>query len=217
MSNDSKKLKRSVDGSPQHEQQIRKESSPGDPLTAEQVELLREFNKAQEWLIRAVNSVVPAPLHLIVNSRRAVLDAQARCRAAGVEVETLIEYSERRRADTEQCFRAYAAEQMNIKPILPRKKRLKVAVGFALLFAILTCNFSLVVPLLGGLVIYVLVDVYLAQLFPTPAVRIARRAVADDVAYIELWSRNTDEFEDFRMTCRYERACNRAPLRIRVR
>lgn len=138
----------------------------------------------------------------ITELRRHLLQARHACEEQGVEVETLWEFAQKRREIDGAHVRRYAEVQSAIAPMLPYvlRQRIAGAAGFALAVAVL-----LEWPTLGGIlgalasgfVAFAVVEGVLADVFPTPPIRIGRMASELAVDVFDLWPKDSHEFKDY--------------------
>lgn len=175
-----------------------------ETLTDEAAEAKRNFRQCETALLVALNGFGRPVANdaELTTLRRAVLQARHACERAGVPVETLWEFAEKNRLAREQAVRAYASEQANITPRLPFVLRQRISAALALCASLVVlATWTTVGGLLGALAIGVAVlavgDRFLADLFPTPASRVARMACDLDVDVGDLWPARSAERKDY--------------------
>lgn len=134
--------------------------------------------------------------------RRNLMLARKACEEQGVEAETLWDFVQKQRQIHEAYVRRYANEQLEVAPVLPFRLRQGAAGAAAILLAVAVllgwptpggmCS-ALVAALLG----FAAVEGVLSELFPTPAVRIARMACEFAVDVSDLWAQGSNELKDY--------------------
>lgn len=162
------------------------------------------FQAAETALLAALNGWhgAKATDGEITELRRHLMQARQACEEQGVEVETLWEFAQKRREIDLAHVRGYAEEQSTITPMLPyvSRQRIAWAAGFALAVAFLlewTSFGGILGALTAGLVTFAVVDGVLADLFPTPPIRIGRMASELAVDVSDLWPKESHEFKDY--------------------
>lgn len=162
------------------------------------------FQAAETALLAALNGWhgAKATDGEITELRRHLMQARQACEEQGVEVETLWEFAQKRREIDLAHVRGYAEEQATITPMLPyvSRQRIAWAAGFALAVAFLlewTSFGGILGALTAGLVTFAVVDGVLADLFPTPPIRIGRMASELAVDVSDLWPKESHEFKDY--------------------
>lgn len=162
------------------------------------------FQAAETALLVALNGWhgAKATDREITELRRHLMQARQACEELGVEVETLLEFAEKRREIDEAHVRRYAEEQSTITPMLPYLPRQRIAwvAGIALGVAILlewTTIGGILGALAAGLVAFAVVEGVFADLFPTPPIRIGRMACERRVDVSDLWPKESNEFRDY--------------------
>jgi hypothetical protein len=162
------------------------------------------FQAAENALLAALNGWhgVKVSDAEITELRRHLMQARQACEEQGVEVETLREFAQKRREIDGAHVRRYAEEQSAITPMLPYvlRQRIAWAAGLSLAVAVLlewTTPSGMLGALVAGFVAFAVVEGVLADLFPTPPIRIARMASELDVDVSDLWTRESHEFKDY--------------------
>lgn len=189
-------------------------------MNERQTELKHQFNESEKRLYEALieHDSLPLSEETLTQLRQTVMTAQARCREAGVEVETLHEFGERRRRENEAAIQAYADEQKRLTPSLPRSTRSRIALSLGGVVAIgMAFVTHPMIAMIVGFLGYGGSYAGMTQCFPTPGTRVGRRAVALGVPYMSFWPEESDDHKDYRDACRRERLMGRAPLMIRTR
>lgn len=186
-------------------------------LTPEQYNAKRCFEEAQHRLLLAVNQTEEAPHQEVVALRNAVVSAQLQCKELGLEVETLYEASGRLNRETEAALHAFAKAQDQIKPVLPRKARIGVAGALASALVLINHDVPPTFNLLGSMACYFMLNHWLGVLFPTPGIRVARKAVEYGLTKQQFWPEGTDAHADYRWTCFFARLHGKRATMIRTR
>lgn len=186
-------------------------------LTPEQYHAKRRFEEAQHRLLLAVNQMADDPHHEVVALRRAVVSAQLQCKELGFEVETLYEASGRLNRETEAALHAFAEEQDQIKPVLPRKSRIVLAGALVSALALINHDLPPAFNLLGSMACYFMLNHWLGVLFPTPGIRVARKAVEYGLTKQQFWPEGTDAHADYRWTCFFARLHGKRATMLRTR
>lgn len=171
------------------------------------------FRAAENTLLAALNGWhgIKVSEAEITELRRNVMQARQACEEQGVEVETLWEFAQKRREIDGAHVRRYAEEQSRITPLLPYVLRQLIAwaAGIILVVVVLlewTTLGGMLGALVAGFVAFAVVEGVLADLFPTPPIRIARMACELAVDVSDLWPEGSDEFKDYvRGSKRHER------------
>lgn len=138
----------------------------------------------------------------IAELRRNLMQARQACDGQGVEVETLWEFAQKRREINGAYVRRYAEKQSTITPMLPYVLRQRIAwvAGFAVALAVLlewTSLGGILGALAAGFVAFAVVEGVLADVFPTPPIRIGRMASELAVDVADLWPKASNEFKDY--------------------
>lgn len=159
------------------------------------------FRSAELALIAALNGLgrPVGNADEIVALRRELLRARHECQEAGLEVETIEEWAQKDISKKEAMVRGYAAQAMRVIPLIPRAHRLWVGrvaglCAFGFLFGE---GIGAWVALAGAGYVWGLVYLGCAELFPTPAIRVARMACALDVDVRDLWPEGSSEQKDY--------------------
>ena len=169
--------------------------------TPKQESLRREFYRLDAELLRALNGIgcPKASEDELRMLRTALLNARHECIENGVQVETLWEAVSQWRKEDEASVRQYAETQLQMVPMVsPRRRK-----GIAWLISIVACAFALTtlgspvwsLAALGGT--YLVVWGLLHDCFPTPAVRIARRACDLRVDVADIWKNDSEGLYDY--------------------
>jgi len=134
--------------------------------------------------------------------RRALVNARAACDAAGVEVETAFEASERQRLRDEALIHGFAAEQTPYRSRLSRAARLRLAAiggagagGAAL--AVWPDAFGLAFAVPAAALAFVTVRGLLWRAFPTAGVRVARLAAQVGAGFVPAFPPESDDGQDY--------------------
>ncbi|WP_116892957.1 hypothetical protein [Pseudomonas savastanoi] len=186
-------------------------------LTPQQHYAKRRFEEAQQRLLLAINQKVEAPHHEVVALRSALASAQLQCKELGLEIETLYEASGRLNRETEAALKAFADAQGQIKPVFPRKARIVVAGFLAFSLALINHDLPPAFNLLGSMACYFMLNHWLGVLFPTPGIRVARKAVECGLSKQQFWPKGTDAHADYRWTCFFARLHGKRAILIRTR
>lgn len=177
-----------------------------DTKTCEcQKQTLKErFRAAENTLLAALNGWdgVKVSDAEITELRRNLMQARQACEEHGVEVETLWEFAQKRREIDGAHVRRYADEQARITPMLPYllRQRIGWAAGISAGVVVLlewTTLGGMLGALAAGFVVFAVVEGVLADLFPTPPIRIARMACELDVDVSDIWPKGSTEVEDY--------------------
>lgn len=176
-------------------------------MNSSQTEAKAEFDKAQGRLFEALNlgKVRPADSELAA-LRQQVATTQARCRELGLEVETLYELGIRMQAEAELRIKDYAEQQKLIRPILTRKLRLIASAVIGVIAAVMCFEYSPAWAAFLGGVVWLTSYLGVAQVLPTPGIRVGRLAYRDGVTHIRHWPDQSDDHNDFLLACRWEHA-----------
>jgi hypothetical protein len=136
--------------------------------------------------------------------RRAVLRAQAACKEAGFEVETLWEACQRKRKERHEQIQCYAAKQKELRPRLTRPDRMWVASITSIILGILIVLFSHTIPgvicgVFCGLMVFEPIEFHLTKYFPTPGVLVANYAwfLQEPLILSDIWPLNSDDYKDY--------------------
>lgn len=166
--------------------------------------LKERFQTAQITLLAALNGrcETKVPDADISELRRNLIQARLACEKHGVEVETFQEFVVKQRNQDEAHVRNYAEKQLKVSPALSFGQRQRAAWATASALAVVV---FLKWPTLGGMVsaavagcvTFALAEAVLAELLPTPPIRIARLAskLSVDVSY--LWPEGSNELKDY--------------------
>lgn len=180
-------------------------------VTADGVEYVRSdkalkaaLHKADAELIAALNGMgreVATDVEA-ADLRRALMRARADCVEAGVQAETLLEYSERTRGEDEAELRAYAMQSSSEVQGIDRAKRIRLASAVGCMAAVATVACFRNLPgLLAGAVVAVgvfgLMAGWLADRYPTLGVVVGKRAFECHLGVIELWPQGSDNAKDY--------------------
>lgn len=164
----------------------------------------KRFREAETALLVALNGWhgAKATDGEIIELRRHLMQARQACEELGVEVETLWEFAQKRKAIDEAHVRRYAEEQSTITPMLPYMPRQRIAwaAGIAVGVAVLLewpIFVGMLCSLAAGLVAFAVAEGVLADLFPTPPIRISRMACEREIDVSDLWSKESPEFKDY--------------------
>lgn len=170
-----------------------------------QKQVLKErFRAAENTLLAALNGWdgVKVSDAEITELRRNLMQARQACEEQGVEVETLWEFAQKRREINGTHVRRYADEQSRITPMLPYLLRQRIAwaaaisAGAGVLLEWNTLG-GMLGALAAGFVVFAVVEGVLADLFPTPPIRIARMACELDVDVSDIWPKGSTEAEEY--------------------
>lgn len=167
--------------------------------------LKKEFQDAENNLLAALNRIdnsnsTDAGL---VELRRKLMQVRHDCDQHGVEVETLWEFAQRQQAIDLANVRRYAEEQSGKAPMLTYALRQKVAWSISIVMTILfvlegiTAS-RIFLALISCLVIFLILEIFIAEFFPTPSIRIGRRACELEVDVSDLWPPESNELKDYR-------------------
>ena len=163
--------------------------------------LRKRFRRAEHEVIAALNGIGrPVADHdEVVGLRRELLRVMHECEAAGVVTETLEQFARRRQAENTELVRGYATSAMQVSPLIPRARRRRIAAAVALAIAGLLLGYGVAVwwAIAGGVLAMAATNAACMELFPTPAVRVARRAFELEVDVAELWPAPSDERRDY--------------------
>ncbi|TXT28183.1 MAG: hypothetical protein FD131_3316 [Rhodocyclaceae bacterium] len=174
------------------------------PCECQKQTLKERFRAAENTLLAALNGwdglkVSDAE---IAELRRNLIQARQACEEQGVEVETLWEFAQKRQEIDGAHVRSYADEQSRITPMLPYALRQRIAwaagisAGVIVLLEWTTLG-GMLGALAAGFVVFAVVEGILADLFPTPPIRIARMACELDVDVSDIWPKGSQEIEDY--------------------
>lgn len=162
------------------------------------------FRAAETALLAALNGWhgATATDGEITELRRYLMQARRACEDLGVEVETLWEFAQKRREIDGAHVRRYAAEQSTVTPMLPYvlRQRIAWAAGITVAVAVMlewNTFGEILGALAAGLVTFAVVEGALADLFPTPPIRIGRMACERAVDVSDLWPKESHEFKDY--------------------
>jgi hypothetical protein len=200
----------------------------GDDYLPSVQSLKGAFHKADAELIAGLNGIGRAPASDVeaAELRRALMRARAECEEAGIEVETVLEFSERTRRENEANLREYAAVASTRVHGIDRHRRRWLAwivagVGGVATAACLWTPEGLFGGLVAALMIQPFAKNWLADRYPTPGVLIGKRAFERRVGVIDIWRQDSDDTKDYRDTYwRLElraRAADRGPTWIKAR
>ncbi len=170
-----------------------------------QKQVLKErFRAAENTLLAALNGWdgVKVSDAEITELRRNLMQARQACEQQNVEVETLWEFAQKRREIDVAHVRRYAEEQSTITPMLPYVLRQRIAWATGISAgAIVLLEWPTLGGMLGalaaGFVVFAVVEGVLADLFPTPPIRIARMACELDVDVSDIWPKGSTEVEEY--------------------
>lgn len=174
------------------------------PCECQKQTLKERFRAAENTLLAALNGWdgVKVSDAEITELRRNLMQARLACEEQGVEVETLWEFAQKRREINEAHVRSYADEQARITPMLPYLLRQRIAwaaaisAGVAVLLEWTTLG-GMLGALAAGFVVFAVVEGILADLFPTPPIRIARMACELEVDVSDIWTKGSAEVDDY--------------------
>lgn len=180
--------------------------------------LVSNFKQIEAEHIAALNgwgSAPCTPAELSVMEQR-VQAARKACLEAGIEVEGVWESIMNRRKKDEGELRAWIPQAIQVKPLVPPNARTAIAVVFGLLvawliFNTMTMQVALIAALPAAALGYVLIDSSLAEFFPSPAIRIGRKAAWLGVDVIDVFQKGTAEFSD------YQRGFHMMRMRMRTK
>lgn len=174
------------------------------PYECQKQTLKERFRAAENTLLAALNGWdgVKVSDAEITELRRNLMQARLACEEQGVEVETLWEFAQKRQEIDVAHVRHYADEQSRITPMLPYLLRQRIAWAAGLILAVaVLLEWSTLCGMLGaiaaGFVAFAVVEGVLADLFPTPPIRIARMACELAVDVGDLWPKGSTEFTDY--------------------
>lgn len=184
--------------------------------------LKQQFRDADTALIAGLNGIgrPRASEAELVELRRAVMQARAACEAAGIEVESVWEYSQRRKREDETEIRSVGQRMLADAPYgsaLSRSARkwLSYAGAAAVSVAVMEsvpATANLLVTCAVGFVVFFAVGVlaifHIDEWFPTTPTKIARLAVEAGVDVSDLWRDDQTGLKD------YNNACKRHLLRV---
>ena len=175
-----------------------------------QTEAKAQFEEAETRLFEALNlRDVNLSDSEVASLRQRVTSAQARCRELGLLVETLHEAGVRMRGEAEARIKAFAEQQIQVIPILPRKMRMIASAVLGLIAVALCFDLSPGWALVLGGVVWLASYQGAAQLLPTPGIRVGRLAYRYGVTHIRHWPDKSDEHKDFIAAIRWEHAKGR--------
>jgi hypothetical protein len=164
----------------------------------------QRFHRCEAELIAALNGLsrLPGREEEIVVLRRTLMQSRQACEELGVEVESIDESARKQRQIDEAYVRCYAKEQSQVTPLVPPLMRSRIARGVGCCFGIIPLLvWPTLVGLMGSFVCAVfawsLTRVFLSEFFPTPPVRIARKACDAGVDVSDLWPKDSPEFKDY--------------------
>ena len=174
------------------------------PCECQKQTLKERFQTAENTLLAALNGWdgVKVSDTEITELRRNLMQARLACEEQGVEVETLWEFAQKRQEIKEAHVRHYADEQSRITPMLSYLLRQRIAwaagisTGVIVLLEWTTLG-GMLGALAAGFVVFVVVEGILADLFPTPPIRISRMACELDVDVSDIWAKGSIEVEDY--------------------
>lgn len=174
------------------------------PCECQKQPLKERFRAAENTLLAALNGWdgVKVSDAEITELRRNLMQARQACDEQGVEVETLWEFAQKRREINRAHVRGYADEQSRITPMLPYLLRQRIAwaaaisAGAAVLLEWSTLG-GMLGALAAGFVVFAVVEGILADLFPTPPIRIARMACELEVDVSDIWTKGSAEVDDY--------------------
>ena len=181
--------------------------------------LEQQFIEAERTLLAALNGrgiSHPCTEAHIAKLRWNVLQAKHACLDAGIQVQTLAEVIQEQRGRDEIEARTYAQEQLKIVPVIPGLLRRKIVLGSAvLMWGALIAFAPSLIDFVAGLffspLLLFALDLLLSEIFPTPAVRIARFASERCIDVSDLWPENSVDLLDYKL------AYSRHLLRLRQR
>lgn len=166
------------------------------------------FQFCQSELLRGLNGIdrpVASPIEA-ADLRRALMKAQSDCRELGVEIQTLWEFADQCKKEDEAEVRRFAKEQLGVTPFVTRGLRQKVAfvaslcvTTFVVSAFSLTGVSGLLLSLLASGVAFGIVFAVLAEVFPTPAIRVGRLACQKSVDVPDLWTESSPEAKDYEL------------------
>lgn len=162
------------------------------------------FRGAENALLTALNGwhgVRPSD-EVITELRRNLMQARQACEDRGIKVETLWEFAQKRREIDEASVRRYADQQGLITPTVPHwlRQRIALIVGVIVSIAVVavwTTIGGLIGALISGYIAFVLAEGGIAELFPTPAIRVARMASRLHVDVSDIWAKGSKDFNDY--------------------
>lgn len=166
--------------------------------------LKERFRAAENTLLAALNEWdgVKVSDEEITELRRSLMQARQACEEQGVEVETLWEFAQKRREIDGAHVRRFADEQSRITPMLPYVLRQRIAWAVAISAGVIvllewTTLGGMLGAIAAGFVVFAVVEGVLADLFPTPPIRIARMACELEVEVSDIWPKGSTEAEDY--------------------
>ncbi|HET6844838.1 MAG TPA: hypothetical protein VFK06_24625 [Candidatus Angelobacter sp.] len=184
------------------------------------------FQIAQAQLLWALNGVdgYKADEAEIVELRRAVLRAQAACKEAGCEVETLWEVTQRKSAERQEKIRHHFAElkeELKEPRInLTRRDRHWLSCVISLIpgLLILVGGWPSIGGAIGGafcsLIIFEPIDFLLAKRFPTLGVRVAQFAwsLGESTVLRDMFPPDSDDYKDYQFIYRMKVKTSGRPI-----
>lgn len=166
--------------------------------------LKERFRAAENTLLAALNEWdgVKVSDEEITELRRSLMQARQACEEQGVEVETLWEFAQKRREIDGAHVRRFADEQSRITPMLPYVLRQRIAWAVAISAGVIvllewTTLGGMLGAIAAGFVVFAVVEGVLADLFPTPPIRIARMACELEVEVSDIWPKGSTEVEEY--------------------
>lgn len=166
-----------------------------------------EYHRLEAAYIAAINGIgrQRATLAEVKSLQQQMQFAQKRCAESGIDVEDVWTFVQRRRKESEAHVRAYAMDALLVKPLIASTLRRKISCIVALVSCIAALTLSQGTAALiwgiGGVVIAVLTEVTLSEIFPTPAVRIGREAARtrSHIDVSDLWANGSLDQHDYKI------------------
>ena len=171
---------------------------------AEKDKALQDFRFYHSELLAALNGIKRpvAGDQEVADLRRKLLSAKYVCEKMGVEAQTLWEFAQEKRKESEGKVRQFAIAQSAITPVVSRQLRQQIAMVMAsLVFILLVYEFPTTMGIAGaifaGLVAFVALQDVVATFFPTPAIRVARLSAREDVYVEGIYPQGSSEEKDY--------------------
>lgn len=171
---------------------------------AEKDKALQDFRFYHSELLAALNGIKRpvAGDQEVADLRRKLLSAKYVCEKMGVEAQTLWEFAQEKRKESEGKVRQFAIAQSAITPVVSRQLRQQIAMVMAsLVFILLVYAFPTTMGIAGaifaGLVAFVALQDVVVTFFPTPAIRVARLSAREDVYVEGFYAQGSSEEKDY--------------------
>lgn len=180
-----------------------------------------KFYRAQANLIAAFNGLGRpiAKEDEIRVLQKLFIQARKECEHNGIHVESVWESAQEEIAENELIVRRYAEEQKKCSPILSYSRRQKLAVivgltvGVVILLKWPTLG-GFLGAIIGSIVTFLLLRIVLADFFPTPAIRVGRKARSLYVNIQDLWPKDSEEFKDYILGFQLQSRREKPPMEV---